>query len=187
MFKKVVFIAFIVILAYTCDSGSDTRAKKLQLSDSKEISLRKAFDPKITGFRCDSLQVLSIAIGNTIEKLIVKLGNQSLDTVSITTGKIPFGAEKDVVITDYNFDGFCEFVVPDKNSAARGGMDYYYFLFDTLSRNFIEIKSLPKFIGNFKLDVKNQRVKIYCPDDACFAYYKYENKAFKLVQGEFKP
>ena len=124
---------------------------------------------------------------NAIEKIIVKLGILTLDTVSITVGKIPIGAEKDAVITDYNFDGFCEFVVPDKNSAARGGMDYYYFLFDTISMHFVEIESLPKFIGNFKLDVKNQRVKIYCPDEACFAYYKYENKSFKLVQGEFKP
>jgi|GEM_PF-7131895 hypothetical protein len=187
MFKRVVFFAIVVILAYTCNSGSDKKAIKLKLSENKLLSSRKAFDPKMAGFRCDSLLVQSIPVRNTIEKLIVKLGALTLDTIAISAYKIPSGAEKDAVITDYNFDGFCEFVVPDKNSAARGGMDYYYFLFDTLSRNFVEIKSLPRFIGNFKLDIKNRRVKIYCPDDVCFAYYIFENKTFKLVQGEFKP
>jgi hypothetical protein len=187
MLKYSSLIIFLFFLITSCsESTTKTKARKLTLIERRSINSRQGFDPKTDGFRCDSLNVKTTLTGNQISQIIVLLGNNILDTILLTSEKIPGGAEKDIIVTDYNFDGFCEFVIPDKKSASAGGMNYNYFLFDTLHKNFVEINSLPKFIGNFKLDIKNQRVKIYCPNDACFAYYKYENNVFKLVQGEFK-
>ncbi len=187
MFKYSILIALVsILLISACNSGSNSKAKKLQSIKKREYNIRPGFDPLIKGFGCDELKIKTVLAGSKIKQIVVLMGENLLDTVLLPQGKIPASAESDIIISDYNFDGFCEFVIPDKKSESRGGMDYYYFVFDTLNRHFIEITSLPKFIGNFKLDVKNQRVKIYCPDEVCFAYYKFENKEFKLVQGEFK-
>jgi len=187
MLKYSVLISILCFLfLFSCNSGSNIKAKKLKKFKTSSITVRSGFDPKKHGFSCDSMNVKSILKDNKIEQLIVLSGSFNLDTLLLKNTIIPSGAENDIRFSDYNFDGFCEFVIPDKKSAMRGGMNYYYFIFDTLKANFIEINTLPKFIGNFKLDVKNQRVKIYCPDDACFAYYKFDNQIFNLVQGEYK-
>jgi len=187
MFRFSVLLSIIfILLISSCTSETKLKAKRLHSIQWKAFISREVYDPTIKGFGCDSLNIKAVLAGDRMKQILVFLGNYPLDTVLLPSASIPAHAENDVIISDYNFDGFCEFVIPDKKSAARGGMDYYYFIYDTLNRNFVENTSLPKFIGSFKLDIKNQRVKIYCPDDACFAYYIYENKAFKLVQGEFK-
>jgi hypothetical protein len=67
-------------------------------------------------------------------------------------------------------------------------MQHHYYIFDLELRKFIENFSLPPYIGGLKLDIKNQRLKLYCPGQECFAYYKYTtDKKFEKVQGEFKP
>ncbi|MFN8255219.1 MAG: hypothetical protein U0W24_05985 [Bacteroidales bacterium] len=182
-------IAVLILVSaflFSCGNNSEKKAMKFSLPEKKEMNARKSFNPKLNGFKCDSLNIKSLASANKIKEIYILLGQKLLDTLKLPTQQIPSGAEKDVMVTDFNFDGFCEFVIPDKMSSRQGGMDYYYFIFDTLSGHFMEIRSLPKFIGGFKLDIKNQRVKIYCPNESCFAYYKFENYSFKLVQGEFK-
>ena len=184
------FQSIIVVLAsfifFACNSNTGLKAKKLKITELKPIVTRSAFDPKSGGFKCDSLKLNAVMKAGQIKQLNVLLGSNVIDSIKPSSTKIPVGAELDCIFADYNFDGYCDLVIPDKKSASKGGMDYYYFLFDTLNHKFKEIKSLPKFIGNFKLDVKNQRVKIYCPNEACFTYYKFENNDFTMVHGEFQ-
>lgn len=179
----VLFVFFIV----SCSNKEVGPAKKLHKKSYLTENKKTGFDPLKHGFSCDSLHVNTIDYGKQISKLVVLLGSRNVDTLNIFANHIEKGGEKNLIITDFNFDGFCDIVLPDIASAQNGGMNYYYYLYDNELLKYEEVKSLPKFISEFKLDVKNQRVKIYCPNQDCFAYYKFnEQRQFELVQGEYK-
>ncbi|MDF1550007.1 MAG: hypothetical protein P1P88_19435, partial [Bacteroidales bacterium] len=164
----------IVILSWffsSCSDEAHQTARKFNKVIYEAENLKPGFNPLKHGFTCDSVEASVIVSGQLINKLILLLGSEPIDTISLLTEKIPAGAEKDIIITDFNFDGFCDFVLPDKAPAEGGGMNYYFYLYDYEMFGFNEVKSLPKFISDFKLDIKNHRVKIYCPYQDCFAYY----------------
>ncbi len=180
------YLSFIVVLA-SCTSKQNRSTKKLSTVNLITDNKKQGFNPLKHGFNCDSVTIDVVNRGKLTSKLIVSLGNTAIDSINFGTKKVSSGVEKNIVITDFNYDGFCDFVLFDDASASHGGMDYYYFLYDNSKLGYKEIKSLPKFNGGFKLDIKNQRVKIYCPYQDCFAYYKQQkNGKFKLVKGEFK-
>jgi hypothetical protein len=188
-FMKLIYI--ITILAalsfFSCGTSDNTSAKRIMPTKMQINTLKKVFDPASVRIFCDSLTFNVINSGNKILKLVIRSGNTSLDTVLLNTKNLNIGIEKNIIKADLDFDGNCEFIIPDKNSTKEGGVKHYYFMFEPESRKFIENKTLPAYISSFKLDVKNQRVKLYCPNQECFAYYKYNTeKKFELVQGEFK-
>jgi len=180
----VIISAFLVI---SCSNKELPGAQKLSTKNYIIGNKKPGYNPLKHGFNCDSLHANAVDFGNYTGKIIVILGSTNVDTINVLANRIAKGAGKDLIIADFNFDGFCDIVLPDIASAQNGGMNYYYYLYDNQLLKYNEVKSLPKFISEFKLDVKNQRVKIYCPNQDCFAYYKYnENDQFELVQGEYK-
>ena len=188
MFKRnIIFCLIFVSVFLSCSSGAIPPAKKLGKVNLVAENKKQGFTPLKHSFTCDSLNIKTIIKGNLIEKLTVFLGDASIDTIHFIANKVPTGAEKRITIIDFNFDGFCDFILSDELSASHGGMNYYFFLYDNIAQGYTEVKSLPKFNGGFKMDIKNQRVKIYCPYQDCFAYYKQQETGdFKLVKGEFK-
>jgi len=188
MFKLNLLIGVLsFFILYSCSNDNLPLAKKLKKVNLLKENTKQGFTPLKHGFTCDSLIIKTISKGRLINKLTVFLGKVSVDTIDFLAKNVQTGTERNLIITDFNFDGFCDFVLPDDLSASHGGMDYYFFLYDNSTQSYTEVKSLPKFNGGFKMDIKNQRVKIYCPYQDCFAYYKYQkNKTFKLVKGEFK-
>lgn len=183
------FLLIILLLGFviSCSNEVSQTARKFDKVIYKAENQKPGFNPLKHGFTCDSVEASVILSGQLINKLILLLGSESIDTISLLTEKIPAGAEKDIIITDFNFDGYCDFVLPDKASAEGGGMNYYFYLYDNEELGFFAVKSLPKLISDFKLDIKNHRVKIYCPYQDCFAYYSFnDKKQFELVQGEYK-
>ena len=186
MFKSKLLFFLFCITVFACSNSDLLTTKKISKINWITTIQKEGFDPLKHGFSCDSISLRTKTKGDFIEKYIVMLGKAGVDTL-VVKKKMATGAEKKALITDFNFDGFCDFILPDESSATAGGMDYYYFLYDTTKLGYQEVKSLPKFNGGVKMDIKNHRVKIYCPHQECFAYYKYqENKTFKLVKGEFK-
>ncbi len=181
---------FLLITLFAISSCSDKQlkpAKRFKKVNLIAENKKQGFNPLKNGFTCDSVNLQTITIGKYIGMVIPSLGEKPIDTLNIASLKIQTGAEDNTIITDFNFDGFCDFVLPDDLSASHGAMNYYYYLYDNTTQKYNSVKSLPKFNGGFKLDIKNQRVKIYCPYQDCFAYYKYQqNGSFKLVKGEFK-
>jgi hypothetical protein len=188
MFKtrQFYFLIFLLFLI-SCGSPENSKSKKLSYSNYEIKTSKTAFDPFVSGFKCDSLHLFPQPIKGNIQKVIVFNGILPLDTLLFDKFRLLIGEEKEIIRADLNFDGFCEFIFPDRKSVKKGAIKHYYFIFDTDKHKFIENTSLPAYIGGFKLDIKNQRVKLYCPDQVCFAYYKYSiEKKFELVQGEFK-
>jgi hypothetical protein len=187
MTKLINCLSIILLLISSCSNKEPEPAKKLGKINLISENKKEGFNPLKNGFTCDSVNLQIITTGNFISELVPSLGKKNIDTINISSLKIQQGAEKNVIITDFNFDGFCDFVLPDDLSASHGAMNYYYYLYDNATQKYNPVKSLPKFTGGFKLDIKNQRVKLYCPYQDCFAYYKYQgNGNFELVKGEFK-
>jgi hypothetical protein len=163
------------------------KSRKFSYISKEIVTTKQVFDPLLLKLVCDSLNFKVLPRGEIIGGLIVRNGIYSLDTLQLSLKRLPVGSENGIIKADLDFDGNCEFVIPDVNSKKNGGVRHYYYMFDNETRKFSENTSLPAWIGRFNLDIKNQRVKLYCPDDACFAYFKYTiNKTFELVQGEFK-
>lgn len=188
MLKQLQFtILFTAALLVSCTNKEVKPANRLKKINMLVENKKEGFNPLKHGFTCDSLNIQIQTKGTIIQDLVPVLGEVPIDTIGISSLKIQNGGEKDILIMDFNFDGFCDFILPDIGSASHGGMDYYFYLYNTENQNFKHIKSIPKFNGGVKLDIKNHRLKIYCPNSDCFAYYKYqENGTFKLVKGEFK-
>jgi hypothetical protein len=188
MFKiTTALLIFFLLFFFSCSNKELPPAKKIKKVDLTAENTKQGFDPLKHGFTCDSVNIQVIKNGNLIKSLVPSLGKKPIDTIKVSLLKLQPGVEKDVIITDFNFDGYCDFVLPDDLSASHGGMDYFYFLYNPLNQNYQPVNSLPKFNGGFKLDIKNQRVKIYCPYEDCFAYYKFqEDGTFKLVKGKFE-
>ncbi len=187
MTKLIICLLITLFAISSCSNKKHEPAKRLKKVNLIAENKKQGFNPLKNGFTCDSVNLQIISMGSYISKLVPSLGEKPIDTINIASLKIQQGAEKNVIITDFNYDGFCDFVLPDDLSASHGAMNYYYYLYDNVTQKYNTVKSLPKFTGGFKLDIKNQRVKIYCPYQDCFAYYKYqENGSFKLVKGEFK-
>jgi hypothetical protein len=186
---KLIYILTIVaaLSFFSCGTSDNSSAKRIMPTKMQINTSKKAFDPASVRIFCDSLSFSALNSGNKILKIVIKNGNSLLDTILLDAKKLTTGIEKNIIKADLNFDGNCEFIIPDMNSTKEGGIKHYYFIFEPESRKFVENKSLPAYISAFKLDVKNQRVKLYCPNQQCFAYYKYNTeKKFELVQGEFK-
>jgi hypothetical protein len=180
-------LVLLILIVSACGSSDNQRAKRILQTKIKISPTRTAFNPDSLKIICDSVNFL--ATGNDLknQKLIIRNGNIPIDTMEFMKIKLTEGFESEFIKADLNFDGNCDFIVPDKNIKKGGCLKHYYFMYDTISQNFIENTTLPSFISSFKLDIKNQRVKLYCPMDDCFAYYKYNaDKKFELVQGEFK-
>ena len=187
MSKLIYCLLITLLILSSCSNKEHELAKKLEKVNLITENTKLGFDPLKHGFSCDSVNIRILAKGTLIEKLIPSLGKIPIDTIKISLLKMQAGDEKNIIIADFNFDGYCDFIIPDQLSASNGGMDYYYFLYHVPDQNYQPLKSLPKFTGGFKLDIKNQRVKLYCPYQDCFAYYKYlENGNFKLVKGKFE-
>ena len=185
---KIKLIPIVALFFYAVCSAPENQTKALSLNkpEIKVVDKKPGFDPIKHGFSCDSLNVKIQKSGNKTEKLFVFLGSKAVDTLNLQSLSLDIN-EKEIMIMDYNYDGFCDLVLNNILSASHGAMDYYYFLYDSNVLKYKETRSLPKFNGGFKLDIKNQRVKIYCPYQDCFAYYKYnENGLFELVQGKFE-
>ncbi|NJO92489.1 MAG: hypothetical protein HC831_28585 [Chloroflexia bacterium] len=181
------YLLITVLVISSCSDKKHEPAKKIKKVNLIAENKKQGFNPIKSGFSCDSTSFQTLTAGNYISKLFLCLGKHPIDTINLSSLKIQQGVENKAIIVDFNYDGFCDFVLPDDLSASQGGMNYYYFLYDSETQKYNSVKSLPKFTGGFKLDIKNQRVKIYCPYQDCFAYYKYqEDGSFKLVKGEFK-
>lgn len=185
--SRCLLIAFFGLLVVSCSSEDLPPAQPIgNIKQVKKVD-KAGFDPIKHGFACDSLIVQPVKKGKIIEELTIYLGNVAVDTIDVKDLKIEGLDKEEVTIIDFNFDGFCDFVVRDIVSANHGGMNYYYYLYDNESLGYQMVTTLPKFISSFKMDIKNQRVKIYCPYEDCFAYYKYQDDGtFKLVQGKYE-
>ncbi len=184
---KFLILQLFILVLISCGSSSNTKSRKILHNGLVYKSSKTIFDPASLKFNCDSLNFVAINSTAKIQKLIINNGSRPIDTLEIASKNFAPGTEKEIQKADLNFDGFCEFVIPDKKTTKNGGTKHYYFMYDIDKRQFVENTSLPAFISSLKLDIKNQRVKLYCPGEDCFAYYKYSvQKKFELVQGEFK-
>jgi hypothetical protein len=186
--RRLIFpLSVFVVLFFSCGSSEKSNSRKISYPVIEIKTLKQAFDPASLKISCDSLKFTTVVTGGKIQKLIILNGLAPLDTIMLSSKKLVIDAEKDIIKADYNFDGFCEFFIPDRSLSKNGGLKYYYYVYDSEKQEFYENITLPAFIGEFKLDIKNQRLKLYCPGQECFAYYKYTtDKKFELVQGEFK-
>ena len=184
--KILLFLACIPLyFLLACGNSSTQKSRKLRNSASEIKTTKIAYDFAAQGIPCDSV-LLSVSITGGKEKLIVSKGIIPFDTITILDNRLKPN-EKDILKMDMNFDNFCDIIIPDKQQIKNDAIHYFYFVFDKESKKFMKDNSLPAFIGGIKLDIKNQRVKLYCPDQQCFAYYKYTiDKKFEKVQGEFK-
>lgn len=179
-------LLFLLILA-SCSNKDLKPAKLLEVADFTIENKKQGFNPLKHGFNCDSLILETIHKASLVDKIIFKFGDNEICNIDVLNKKIGEIDEKDILLTDYNFDGFCDVVIKDITSAQHGGINHYYYLYHPSEQSFKENNSLPMFIASFKLDLKNQRVKIYCPYEDCYAYYKYkDDDTFELVKGEFK-
>jgi hypothetical protein len=176
-------IAFIL----SCSPDENLKSRRFNYISREIVTNRQAFDPLLLKIVCDSLNFKVLPKGEYIGRLIVYNGMYGTDTLQLSAKRLAAGTENGIIKADMDFDGNCEFVIPNENSTRNGGVRHYYYMYDPEIGKFKENTSLPAWISRFNLDIKNQRVKLYCPNDECFAYYKYTiNKTFELVQGEFK-
>lgn len=175
------------LILFSCTDEEAEPARKLKKVNLQSESKKEGFNPLKHGFACDTMKIRVETNGKIIKGLVPSLGETAIDTIKVNSLKLEKGTEKDVLIMDYNFDGFCDFILPNIASASHGGMNHYFYIYIPENQGYKYIKSLPKFNGGVKLDIKNQRLKIYCPYNDCFAYYEYQQDGtFKLVKGEFR-
>jgi len=188
MILKNFFILFLIASAFiACSSSENPRGKRISQSKIQIFATRTAFNPDSLKIVCDSVNFLVQGDDIKNQKLIVLNGNIPIDTLEFTKIKLEPGFESEFIKIDLDFDGNCEFIVQDKKTKKNSGIKHYYYIYDATTKKYIENTTLPSYISSFKLDIKNQRIKLYCPNDDCFAYYKYNaEKKFDLVQGEFK-
>jgi len=185
--KSFYFLFFIVLIGIACGSSENPRAKRISQSKIQILATRTAFNPDSLKILCDSMNFRVQGKDFKSQKLIILNGNLPVDTLEFTKIKLEPGFETEFIKADLDFDGNCEFIVQDRKTTKKGSIKHYYFIYDATTKNYIENTTLPSYISSFKLDIKNQRVKLYCPIDECFACYKYNaEKKFDLVQGEFK-
>jgi hypothetical protein len=185
--RLLVFV-FGVLIWFSCSDGKSVKAKKIKSSTAPTQSSKKVFDPLSLRIPCDSLNWTLVNKPGMAQRLIVKNGGLPFDTVFLKGHTGIQGIETEIVKSDIDFDGNCDLLVPDPKIGKSLGIKHFYYIFNPVKRKYEENRSLPPVIGSFKLDIKNQRLKLYCPDNECFAYYKYnsDTKQFSLVQGEFK-
>jgi hypothetical protein len=176
-----------ISLLISCGPSNNKRAKRISQTKMQIVTLRAAYDSTLFQIKLDSLNFKAIQAGNKLQKLIIINGILPIDTIDLKDKMLEATIVNDIEKADLDFDGNCEFIIPDKKTSKLGGMKHYYFIYDAVTKNYIENTSLPSIIHSFKLDIKNQRLKLYCPNEECFAYYKYnKEKKFELVQGEFR-
>jgi hypothetical protein len=186
MYRIINPFSIFIVLLFSFGCSEKYHSKKISIPDFKIATSKTAFDPASLKIICDSLYFTTITSGGKIQKLIISNGNHPFDTILIATKKLKAGAENEIIKADYTFDGFCEFIIPDRNTNKSDAFKHYYYVYDPEKKGYFENTTLPAYIGDFKLDIKNQRLKLYCPGQDCFAYFKYTvDKKFELVQGEF--
>jgi len=186
--KNLIFVIVSISLIIACGSANKKRAKRINPSNMQINITKSAYNADLLKIICDSVGFELQGDDLKHQKLIVFNGILPIDTLSFLKFKLDKGSENEIIKADLDFDGNCEFIIPDKKNIKSGGTKHYYYMYDTATRNFMENTTLPSYIRSFKLDIKNQRVKLYCPNEDCFAYFKYNaEKTFELVQGEFKP
>lgn len=185
--KVLSFISLVSFILFSCTNKEIKPAKRFEKIDLTTENKKQGFNPLKHGFNSDSLKLEIIAKDSQTEKFCFSLGSTDICTLNVSNKKIGEIDEKDILLTDFNFDGFCDVVIKDISSAQHGGINHYYYLYNSSEQTFKENNSLPMFIASFKLDLKNQRVKIYCPYEDCYAYYKYKNDdTFELVKGKYE-
>jgi hypothetical protein len=186
MNKRLFILILVFAFAFACDDSGLNRAKKILVSNKEILTSKKLYDPSAMLITCDSLH-FGVLPQSGKQKLILFNGLRTIDTLIFGAQNFSPGFENEIIKADLNYDGYCDIVIPDKYSVKNEGVLHYYYMFDPDLKKFNQNLSLPAYIGGLKLDIKNQRLKLYCPGQDCFAYYKYTiDKKFVMVQGEFK-
>ena len=122
-----------------------------------------------------------------LSSVIIFSGNTNLDTLNFQGKKVLFENKEyaKIIKKDINFDGFCDFIYTDNWTVSHGASNRYYFLYDLEKRGFIEDTSLPYRNGGIKINTIKKEVIIFCSYHDCESSYKFINKTFKKVSGEF--
>jgi hypothetical protein len=185
--RNLFILCIAVSIVVSCGSSKNKKAKRIAQTKMQIVTTKTAFDPEALKIVCDSVNFEIMGNDLKSQKLVIFNGILPIDTLIITKLKLEPGIENAIIKADLDFDGNCEFIIPDKKTTRSGSIKHYYFIYDTATKNYVENTTLPSYFSDFKLDIKNQRVKLYCPKEDCFAYFKYNaEKKFELVQGEFK-
>lgn len=195
---KIILFSVFIIISISCvtDSKTETKSPLKLESMQHEGILNSGKEPKtsIHELKTQPLDCASVRFkffpseqGFYISSIVVLNDLTEIDTIAVLNKEITPWASGEIKIIkeDINFDNACDLIIVDDGSASHGTMSYYYYLFDKMTGQFIENKSLPERTGGVEIDPINKRITVYCSYRDCKGFYKFTHNEFILTEGEF--